>query len=660
MIENIEHKSWIEKQALSEIKKESISNYLNFDVEYLILEYLDTKNNLLSSQKIDLSKKYTDEILFIVNKFNLIKENLEQIQIFPNWKIYIEYKKGWNRDKLVFDLDNKENIFLWDNEKAKHDKESLNIKSVKSLEKTDKILQAMDYIFTENDKEYFGELEDEDTLKTINFWKWLEWKNLKELQFIFKQNFEILKKEDINKLSSNIQKEYIKQEKKYLEMFMWVWNIYEGWAQYLEENKNDFENIIENIVDFSNSRQILNYLKEIHYKIDDNNYQSTSVEKSYKILSFEIHRKILEKFKKDNVKDEYFVKFSKIITWRWRHWLSSDIDDNLRDQETANDALLYMMNRKEWIIDRLKKSKKIKIENKEIENKNPKGIIDKLESKFYQKYWNDSKRINYFDNILTASWYGDILNISESKKYNDLTFDLQIKLWVLDKVLQKLKNSQNKSVEDFWNLFNEVAKDYNKQLIKDLENTFNENSIFDWSFWTWKDSKEMWLKWVEAEAFDLFQDIIWNWVFDLSDNSIENLKAWWKFIWVVAVAMTVPLILLPSLWTIAMWTAMWATASLASMAINPKWYDTVEEAVLDISTDIALWAATWAIWWAWASRYEWLGVKAFSKDFYKNQKVIMASDLVFLWLIPEAWRMYWIDYIYHSQEILENKTWQIK
>jgi hypothetical protein len=59
----------------------------------------------------------------------------------------------------------------------------------------------------------------------------------------------------------------------------------------------------------------LNYLKEIHRKIDDNNFQSTTVERAYKFLTKDtLHKKILQNFIKQKVSDKYFLKFAKIIT----------------------------------------------------------------------------------------------------------------------------------------------------------------------------------------------------------------------------------------------------------------------------------------------------------------------------------------------------------
>jgi SMC interacting uncharacterized protein involved in chromosome segregation len=72
---------------------------------------------------------------------------------------------------------------------------------------------------------------------------------------------------------------------------------------------------LNNIVNFSTSKQILNYLKELHRKIDDNNYQSTNVEKSYELLmKTSFHKEILKKIIKEDSSDKDFIIFAKIIT----------------------------------------------------------------------------------------------------------------------------------------------------------------------------------------------------------------------------------------------------------------------------------------------------------------------------------------------------------
>jgi len=129
---------------------------------------------------------------------------------------------------------------------------------------------------------------------------------------------------------------------------------------------------------------------------------------------------------------------------------------------------------------------------------------------------------------------------------------------------------------------------------------------------------------------------------------------------------------------------MWATASVASIAINPKWYDSIWEWATDITTDILVWAITWLLWWKlvqmkWVEYLVkndwtrilltnemkismWVKIKEaiispakYWEAWFKLNKAIFASDLIFLWLIPEAWRMMLIDWLFHKESIFIEK-----
>ena len=660
-----------EKNPLYGISKEDIStNLIEMDFEVILWEYFSWKMDISPSEEIDLTKKHIDSIMFIINKFGVLNKTISNIKIYKTWKLYIEYKKNWKKDKLVFDLENRADIFIWNIYKIKQLKESQNKKAVKLLERSNNILLAMDEVFSSNEKEWFWELNEKDILKNYDYWKDLPWLNLKELQEKFKENFDIVRNLPKQNLNPSIKKDLVRQEKIYLEMIMWVWDKYEGWAKFLVEKTENFKNILADIVNLSDTKDILKYLKQINEIIDNNNYQSTTVEGAYKLLWENINKKILKKLISSNAENKDFVFFAEIITWRWRNWENSDIDDNLRDQDTANEALLYMMNRKKWIIDKLNRNNTIKLEDKEIKNKTPIKVINQVKNDFYEKFWEKYKSKNLFYNQLKTAWYEDILNIDKDLSYNDLTFEQKTKLSVLYRVWEKLKDGKNlwtKTKEfdfidneeyvlkEFSWLFNEVALDYRGELIDILEDNFWSNNPFsgEW-FWFWKSAKELWLKWVEAEAFNLFQDINWNWLFDLSDTSVEYLKTWWKFVWVIVVAIAVPLIILPTMWIVAQEAAAWAAASIASMVINPHWYDTKTEAVVDIVSDVTVWTVTWMAggslaksWW-----YEW--AKLFSKQWRRNA-YIFAGNLTFLWLGPEVIRQkYLMDNNFHDKAFLEN------
>ena len=661
----------IEKTPSLTILKEDISNpFFEISFELNIKKILENKTDiLLTSDLIKKSKQKKSEILDKLQELDINLELLEKIEIKESGEVFVDYSTKGEQKQIVFDLLDEVNFFKWNKAEKKEKKEKNSKNIIKILEKSDRVLDSMDYIFTKNEKEWFWEINNLDFLLTNKFWRDLNWMNLKHLKSKVDIYFKEIDSIKLKDLPESSRQEILKQKSRYLEMTMWVWDKYEWAAKYLELEKISFNNIVNTLIDNYTTKEILIYLKELHKKIDDNNYQSTTVERSYEILSSKFHEKILEKLKKEEASDLDFVNYAKILTGRWDfEWNNtfsddfedSSIDDYLRDQQRANEALLYMMNRKDWVIEKVRKSWKIKIENKELENKNPNSVVNELKDIFYEKFWENLKITGKFESILKWSWYADILNLSV-EKYSELNYEQQTKISVLHKVSEKLKSwktflekvwqlditdNENYVLEEFAKVFNDVARDYMEEMYSSNE-TFSKDTLF------WKNAKQSGLTWVEAEAFDLFQEINGNWLLDLSDTSIERLKMWWKFVWVIAVAITVPLIILPTMWIVAQGAAAWAAASLASMAISPHWYDTLEEARVDISSDIAVWTFTWLAGWALAKWFWVEGAKLFSEAWRRNA-YIFAWDLTFLWLVPEAWRMMAIDEVYHGQDILTN------
>jgi len=112
----------------------------------------------------------------------------------------------------------------------------------------------------------------------------------------------------------------------------------------LKEKQNTFEKITDDMVEHSNNKELLNELSDMHKTIDDNNYQSTTVEKSYKITMDTLHEKIFKKLANadDENKDKNLILFAKIITGKD----DFDIDDNLRNPELAQQAIITVMQRK--------------------------------------------------------------------------------------------------------------------------------------------------------------------------------------------------------------------------------------------------------------------------------------------------------------------------
>jgi hypothetical protein len=79
------------------------------------------------------------------------------------------------------------------------------------------------------------------------------------------------------------------------------------------ETEKHFNQILDSIVKNSSLTELFTYMAMIHQKMDQNNWQSISVKKSYKIFIDQLNSLVLNRLKKENAKDEDFVTFSKLL-----------------------------------------------------------------------------------------------------------------------------------------------------------------------------------------------------------------------------------------------------------------------------------------------------------------------------------------------------------
>jgi hypothetical protein len=79
------------------------------------------------------------------------------------------------------------------------------------------------------------------------------------------------------------------------------------------ETEKHFNQILDSIVKNSSLTELFTYMAMIHQKMDQNNWQSISVKKSYKIFIDQLNSFVLNRLKKENAKDEDFVTFSKLL-----------------------------------------------------------------------------------------------------------------------------------------------------------------------------------------------------------------------------------------------------------------------------------------------------------------------------------------------------------
>ncbi len=658
-------------------------------------------------QQIDLQQRLSD---IIINRFDwkLLWFSLEWnfLICHTNWekgaeKWYINLKKI---DLEAIEYLSAEEIF--------QEKERKNHQVHNDLEKLDTVLNAMDSVFHNNEKELFDYLWDDDTYsnntpkeesKSNLFWESLEWKNLLELQSIADSilNWLWWLKNTISE-NPKYQDDYVWSHKRYLEFLMWIWDTYEWWAKYLKKTPKQIEDLVDNILSSMSISYCLDYLVNIHEKIDSNNYQSISVERSYEQIARKLHLEIFKKMINDaDVSDQDFLKFSKIITGRnfeeksVRNPMSnsehvvytmSNIDDNLKDPELANNILLYMMYRENGIISKLQQESSFKIEDKKLWEKKPVDIASGLVSSINNRKislpnWNLVDGNNFVKGIF---W----INIKEIEwvEYKDLSLENKIIISTMFRLEKKIRVKNTRwartgyvqkklDIQGLDTALKEVAQE-SYELIGD---SFKD-SMSGW-WWNFNGDPALSLEWlsdIQKESLKLFNDINGIGAFDLSDKSWKKMKTWakiWAVIW-LALLVWWPMAAAYSSSLIIQWATIGATASVISIWWLWKWYDTKNEAIVDIWSDIIVWSATWAIWWVvawwlWISwqrffatklhidgnksyliwKWLWEQWAAYLSKWWVTNAWIFAWDLAVLWLWAEWHRSNWSENKFHWDSI---------
>ena len=530
--------------------------------------------------------------------------------------------------------------------------DDLNQKISQDIEWTEKTvlrkLKTMHNVFRKNEKEWFGEIDKDEKKVLLESEKILS-KQLKRLTL----QISIATEQwvDIWDMQDNLRK----WNKQYLKMLVWVWDKYEWAGSVFAKLREDrLKETVPVLVESMNSKESLKYLSSIHRRIDDNDFQSDNVKSSYQTFTKQLHRQIFEKIKKidgqheKKVYDEEaknLLRLAKIITWR--QW---NIDDELKDPQLSSEIVVHLIYKKDWIMKKL--GEKIKIEDEKVGNKAPWEIVKEFKGKFKQWEWAKVLQMMWFKDISTEKF--------ESKKqYEKLSLQQKVEVSTLVRLMEAQKEDPKK---DLWELLQTVAKSWYETVIWALNENFDA-SFFDWNG---KGSEDYWLKWTEADIFNLFNDIQWNWLFDFSDETMWTLKEAGKIwamlgVWLVAWLITAPILIATTTlaWVslaVATWVSIWATCTTAWALINMQGYDTKWDAWKDLVSDLFF---NSLFWWIWA----WVTAK-FGKDIWRE---IAKSNLIKeLWKewIEKLWKEWfeeaivkWINSVSMKDKITFIKTW---
>lgn len=470
-------------------------------------------------------------------------------------------------------------------------------------------------------------------------------------------------------------------EKKHLERFVWLNDKTEKVATNSLEGKKVTQEQLEqrlqyvgDIVDSLSPDEVINYVAEINKEIDTNNWQSDNTKALYKNFSVTLNNLVLKKIasvKIEKTNDwksspeetknkERILRFVKIITWR-----EGDIDNDLRDPDTAWEALRFVANNY-WIFDSMDINKVgsiMKIED-------PENSPDKV-TEVMSKYSKNSNMCTFLEKI----GYEDIIWLD----YNKASLEQKWKMMTLARV-DKILIAKWKNIDDisFW-VTGDVEKDNPLMTIISLiqQEWTKLWPILAKSFNDWisnvlekYDAKDLWLSGIDCQIVDMYKDIQWyGWwwftipllkikVFDsnTSDKESMNIGSFVKVGAVIVSAVVTATIVTivaeagtfwaATPWVIAMRGAVasWIVATWTSVAVNQRSFDTFWSWALDITTELALNVTLAKFWWkfttsaikswvinnlvtSWVRRElaEWVVVTALTKTWWTLTKEAMTE-----------------------------------
>ncbi len=416
-------------------------------------------------------------------------------------------------------------------------------------------------------------------------------------------------------------KRYKDMQKYVLECISWIWDDKE-WLAKIFELKWEQAKIIEqtrqrlafDTIKNLSPIQALEYLAKIHNEIDKNNFQSDSVQASYRIFTKQLHNIIFAKLQtyKSKSNKEWFdlmLEFSRIITWRNSTYNKKyfwKIDDRYKDPDTAEKIVLSLMYDKGWVIDNA--WDKIKpIDEKVNKDKSFWSYCTELDAFETNR---DKNTTPLSTRVLKAMfWYDEAtINSLKNKNYSQLSNSQKVILWVIARIIE------NKDVlfEDQSLTSQEVTAIQNNTL---TENQKQLNNYFS-SWGNSKRAEDLWFNRNSSEwqAYELYRDINWFWFLNVSDKTKATQKNALKTVWIIAWSVVIMWVCAPA-WIVAAWAIAWWVSAVWANALYWKWYDSWKDALIDWWSDIILSAALWAVSaWVWTKLLAWKSIAVWSRN----------------------------------------------
>lgn len=527
-------------------------------------------------------------------------------------------------------------------------------------------------VLESNNDEFWENIWPEDVIREWPF----VWKTIIEAIFLYRakiiqwadelRNLWYVNVEQYPTIEESRERLFDAQEE-YLLLSMGIGEKREELCHVLPKTMSESHELISQAILRRSPREILDWMRDIHKQIDNNNWQDGTVEQNYKYFSDTLNILALEKIKADIYynessenyrKPDLFLEFAVFASGRpswdeesrlfrndiWEY--ASPVDSRLWDPLIAEEALVYAMDiEKENGISMISAmSDHMEIHDEALRWSPAETINTALtilrENVFIeqadwekQTLWESAS----FDAVLEALWYAEIIEKSQnwalSEEYAELSLEEMIQVSSLARLEISFREYERVSwysARVSWHKsisideLEEVALQSNEDAVTHVWSELDRN--FDdgfwekfWEvmigFWAFHESEEersqqFWIdpNSIEHQIFTLYNDINWNGNFgEVSDTTRETYK-------------TAGYILAMVVGSVALWWAVGAWLRLASIAVwnvstgalmGTSW------SALWYSMDSLIWDARGfyspieAITWIWSDFIVWAGTGAF-------------------------------------------------
>ncbi len=668
----------------------------------LKLEYITVYFSGILSEKNFSEESFQDFLRFFISKNNIQEKDINWTE-FKDDQVYI-YTDNWK--KYNFNFKEYKNFLI-----------KKDFKDIESQKLQMQVIHiAMESIFQDNTW-IFDELDNDDIVnlkrvkKLLKRWKikWIEWKTNQEVvelvsKYLWKNLIEL--KEEAKVIQDKFIQYYdiiwtSKKSQEILERqidyYAWIWDAYEWWARVFWSKTNEIVSVVSSIVSHKTWKELIDYIRITNNKISNNTFYSDITKRQNLLVVETLVEKTFEKLKKENASERDFINFIRVITGRRltnKNWEVKprekvvmkngreafetikenivNVDNEFKQTDLANKALIYLMHNKK-IVEKINKKKKINFDKdlfvekeqvyeeyvgwytKKEKLESVDTILDKSVKEF-EKIWLKKEP------LLKSMWLDGL----EWKQTKDLSFEKLLALTAFYKIAKDVKENiyqlKWKSGIEIRSFFQERNNKALSDAFEELNDNFEDNfasNIFDWN---WTQADDLWLEWELWEIFDLYWEINGRWAFEFSDDNYfaKNFltMSTWVVLWVWVI--TAAIVLSPAViawwltWLAIAWTEIWITTTIASQLTSKKWYDTIGEAAVWIwiqsTVDIVSSAlfTMWSWWVIW--KYWW---KAFSKALQEEIKTwqLTSKTSEQLWKVLKEW----------EEQLLKNSklTWRI-